>query len=107
MGMEKKKRDDKMRGEDIIILRYKGWIIRKDAYNYILHHEKDVKMNHAVYLSSLSHALQLLHERILLSKMKSKNYDGSLATLKKAIEETHKEFEELLTPKLLKAIKED
>ena len=91
-------------------MKYKGWIIRKDTYNYILHHEKDTKMNHAVYPSSLPQALQLLHERILLSKMKSKNYDGSLAALKKAIQDTHAEFAELLDCQeiqQLRKIKED
>ena len=96
--------------EDIVVLKYKGWIIRKIPHNYVVHHEKDEKMNHAVYPSSLDQAFQILHEKILLSKMKSKNYDGSLAALKQAIQDTHREFAELLTPHLpqaLRRIKED
>lgn len=91
-------------------MKYKGWIIRKDPHNYILHHVNDKKMNHAVYPSDLCRALELLHEKLLLSKMANGKYDGSLAALRKAIEETHKEFEELLSPKIairLRNIKED
>lgn len=106
----KRKGGGKIKGEDIIVLKYKGWLIRKDAYNYILHHVNDKKMNHAVYLSSLSQALKALHERLLLSKMANNGYDSSMMALKKAIDETHEEFTELLTPSLiqqLRRIKED
>ncbi len=89
-----------MKKELPVILKYKGWVIRKDAYGYILHHVNDSKMRNAVYPGSLSTALQLLHEKILLSKMNG-NYDGSLAALRKAIDETNKEFEELLKPKVI------
>ena len=89
-----------MKKELPIVLKYKGWIIRRDAYGYILHHVNDKKMRNAVYPSSLSSALQMLHERILLSKMNG-NYDGSLAALRKAIDETNEEFEELLKPNLM------
>jgi len=98
-----------MKKELPIVLKYKGWIIRKDAYGYILHHVNDKKMRNAVYPSSLSSALQLLHEKILLSKMNG-NYDGSIAALKKAIDETNAEFEELLKPKAaiqMRRIEED
>ena len=89
-----------MKKELSIVLKYKGWIIRKDTYGYILHHVNDKKMRNAVYPNSLSSALQLLHEKILLSKMNG-NYDGSIAALKKAIDETNAEFEELLKPKAI------
>ena len=95
--------------KEVIVLRYKGWIIKRDSHNYILHHVNDKKMNHAFYPSSLCWALELLHERLLLSKMKN-GYDGSLAALKQAIQDTHREFAELLTPHLpqaLRRIKED
>jgi len=108
MGKDNKRgEDDKMKKDYPVVLKYKGWIIRKDTVGYILHHVNDKKMNHAVYPGSLTYALQLLHEKLLLSKMANNGYDGSLAALKKAIEDTHKEFEELLTPKLLKVIKEE
>ena len=89
-----------MKKELPIVLKYKGWIIRKDTYGYILHHANDKKMRNAIYPCNLSSALQLLHEKILLSKMNS-NYDGSIAALKKAIDETNAEFEELLKPKVI------
>ena len=89
-----------MKNEFPIVLKYKGWIIRKDAHGYILHHINDKKMRNAVYPGSLSSALQLLHEKILLSKMNG-NYDGSIAALKKAIDESNAEFEELLKPKAI------
>ncbi|MCD6512369.1 MAG: hypothetical protein J7K61_02040 [Thermoplasmata archaeon] len=89
-----------MKKELPIVLKYKGWIIKKDAYGYILHHVNDKKMRNAVYPGSLSSALKLLYEKILLGKMNG-NYDGSLTALRKAIDETNAEFEELLKPKAI------
>ena len=40
--------EDKMKKELPIILKYKGWIIRKDVYGYILHHANDKKMRNTV-----------------------------------------------------------
>ena len=94
-----------MPGDEITILKYKGWIIKRDSHNYILHHVNDKKMNHVVYPSSLCQALELLHERLLLSKMKNNGYDGSLAALKQAIQDTQREFAELLTPHLPQALR--
>lgn len=90
-----------------IILQYGGWIIRCDAHCYILHHVNDKKMNHAVFLSSLSNALQLLHEKILIERTKCKNYDGSIDAFRRALIETHREFEALLSPRIVRLIKEE
>lgn len=90
-----------------IILRYGGWIIRRDAHCYILHHVNDKKMNHAVYPSTLTSALSMLHEKILIEKTKCKNYDGSIQAFRQALIETHREFEALLSPHIECLIKEE
>ena len=95
-----------MRKKEKVVLKYKGWIIRKDEHNYILQHETDKKMHFATYYSTLSHALEALYEKILLDKMEREDYDASLLALKKAIEETNEEFKAILTPKLLEKVKE-
>jgi len=99
MKEEKKKND--------VILQYGGWIIRRYAHGYIFHHVNDKKMNHARYPSTLVDALKLLHEEILLNKRLRNGYDGSIQAFKNAIIETHKEFEALLSPKILDMLKEE
>jgi len=98
---------NRKKDQNDVILQYGGWIIKKDSYGYIFHHVNDEKMNHARYPSTLAGALELLHEEILLNKRLSNGYDGSIKAFRNAIIETHKEFEQLLSPKILDMVKED
>jgi hypothetical protein len=103
-----------------VLLKHKNWVIVNEgsipSSNYCLFNlEKATRFNETgelpsfgiAYCSSIQNALTSLFQQMIIGNCKSKNYKPTLKGLSKIIHETKHEFNDLLTPKILKEIRHD
>ena len=87
-----------------ILLKFKKYTVTFDGnYNYMLtwKQRKEDKRDRREYYVSLETAIYGLYKRSIMDNIKNKKkYEPNLRELKQAIEETKKEFEDILVTKI-------